>query len=111
MSAIQPCVIGIDVGTSGVRAIAVDRDGNALAMSRHLYTGISSDNVDKQAYRSTTLWWRALELALDAVVSELNDYSVVAVSVDGTSGSLLPIDSQGNPIATPLMYKLIYKSK
>ena len=104
MSAIQPCVIGIDVGTSGVRAIAVDRDGNALAMSRHLYTGISSDNVDKQAYRSTTLWWRALELALDAVVSELNDYSVVAVSVDGTSGSLLPIDSQGNPIATPLMY-------
>lgn len=100
----QACVIGIDVGTSGVRAIAVDHVGNALTMSRHLYTDIASDNKDTQTYRSTTLWWRAVELAIDAVMSELDDYSVVALSVDGTSGSVLPVDAQGTPIATPLMY-------
>jgi sugar (pentulose or hexulose) kinase len=104
MIATQPCVIGIDVGTSGVRAIALDRDGNALTMSRHLYADIASANADTQTYRSTTLWWRAVELAIDAVVSELDDYSVVALSVDGTSGSVLPIDARGTPIAIPLMY-------
>ncbi|MFT4725799.1 MAG: sugar (pentulose or hexulose) kinase [Granulosicoccus sp.] len=104
MSATQPCVLGIDVGTSGVRAIAVDRNGDALTMSRHLYTDIAFDKKDTQTYRSTTLWWQAVELAIDAVMSELNDYSVVALSVDGTSGSVLPIDAQGTPIAIPLMY-------
>ena len=97
------CVLGIDVGTTGVRVVALDRRGVEIAVARTLYTDFdSTDPVD--AYRSTELWWQALRGSARTVVEQLSNHRVVALSVDGTSGSLLPVDQNGDPIALPLMY-------
>lgn len=98
----KACVIGIDVGTSGVRAIAVDLHANQLAMARYLYSDLGAGN--SQDYRSPELWWRSVEKAVEDVVNELSGFDVLAMAVDGTSGSVLPIDKKGSPLAEPLMY-------
>lgn len=102
MSQSNACVIGIDVGTSGVRAVAVDQRGAEVAMARYFYSEI--DPTDSLGYRSTALWWGGVEQSLSDVLDSLGSYEVVAISVDGTSGSVLPIDQAGLPLAVPLMY-------
>jgi len=98
------CVLGVDVGTSGVRVVALNKLGNEIAMSRVSYREISLDINDASSHRSTELWWRVVRLAIKAVVENIPDHDVVAISVDGTSGSVLPIDRNGKPMALPLMY-------
>ncbi|MBX2885423.1 MAG: FGGY-family carbohydrate kinase [Granulosicoccus sp.] len=104
MSSTSACVLGIDVGTSGVRVIAIDRSGRQLAMSKFLYSEVGTGVSVDDAYRSTELWWKGVQRAIKTVVDELAQHVVVALAVDGTSGSMLPIDRTGEPLAEPLMY-------
>ena len=100
----RSCVLGIDVGTSGVRAIAIDSEGCELAVFRTPYTEVNDNESPDNAYRSTDLWWQALRRSVKSVTEQLQNHKVVALSVDGTSGSVLPINRDGEPIAQPLMY-------
>lgn len=90
--------IGIDVGTSGVRAVALGPDGipageAATPMSAH------GDNP-----RAPDVWWSATAAALAMLLAQVDATRVGALAVDGTSGTVLPIDATGRPLAEPLMY-------
>jgi len=95
-------VIGVDVGTSGVRAVALDSANVALAMSRTPYTDF--DLQSSGSYRSPEIWWAAVRRAVRSVVKQLPERKAVALSVDGTSGTVLPIDQHGEPLSEPMMY-------
>jgi len=97
-----PCVIGIDVGTSGVRVIAVAQDHAEIAMSRLRFNELGQEK--KLTAKSPELWWLAVELAIRDILKKIPNYTVVAMAVDGTSGSVLPIDESGVPLSEPLMY-------
>lgn len=87
--------LGIDVGTSGVRAALIDSNDKVLK--------IASSPMDKHGEnrRDPHVWWAATNTALKA----LNiDIPVTAVCVDATSGTVLPIDSEGKPLSDALMY-------
>lgn len=89
-------VIGIDVGTSGVRVIICDEHGEQVSMG-------SSPMPEPRNHPVS--WWQACTIALTAAVSPIKDKSsVVALAVDGTSGTLLAIDERGNPVDDALMY-------
>ncbi len=86
-----------------MRAIALDKCNNDIAVSRTLYT----DFEPKQraaSYRSPEYWWRAVCRSVRSVVQQLPDKNVIAMSVDGTSGSMVPIDKNGEPLSQPMMY-------
>lgn len=92
--------LGIDVGSSGVRIAARGRDGAMLAFSEAamdlpLQSGI-------RLLQDPQLWWRAIERAFSAL--KLDNLNVRAISVDGTSGTILPIDQMGEPTALASMY-------
>lgn len=95
----QACVIGIDVGTSGVRTVVMDRN-NAVVPggSRCLFSELGND------HRSPALWWQGIAQALSQTLKHVAAEQVVAISVDGTSGSVLPIDASGDCLAVPMMY-------
>lgn len=94
--------IGLDLGTSGCRAVAIDDAGEVLAearatlpASRHPESGHSEqDPAD---------WWQAARTVLTDVV-ERCEGAATSLAVDGTSSSLLLCDKNGAPCAPALMY-------
>ncbi|MEQ1951858.1 FGGY-family carbohydrate kinase [Mesorhizobium sp. CN2-181] len=91
-------VVGIDIGTSGARAVALDGSGAVLAQA-------SAKMADHGAnLHEPCNWWRALDAALDGLFAEIDPKRVAALAVDGTSGTMLPIDRFGRPLADALMY-------
>lgn len=90
--------VGIDVGTSGVRAVAMDAAGAVVAEAATPMAAHGSDP------RDPATWWAATTTALAGLLAAVDPGRVRAVAVDGTSGTVLPVDAAGTPLATPLMY-------
>lgn len=93
-----PLAIGIDLGTSGARAVAMTPDFEIVAQGTAKLADFGADPRDPE------IWWQAVEAALGAVLAQVDRAWVHAIAVDGTSGTLLPVDAHGTPLATPLMY-------
>lgn len=94
--------LGIDLGTSGVRACLVDQQGHELAQARTPLTPSTTDDSGR-AEQAPADWWRATLETVDQLPTEhLRDLR--ALSVDGTSGTLLLCDRDGEPLGPAMMY-------
>lgn len=89
--------VGIDIGTSGVRAVAMS-PSFAVEAEAAVATPAGTDIRDAEN------WWRGVEGALDGLFAQVEPRRVAALAVDGTSGTMLPVDGDGRPLAAPLMY-------
>ena len=89
-----PLVLGIDLGTSGVRIAVLEQGGRlrheASTPYRH---GLTNPND----------WCDACQELIQDIPTPLNQ-RLVAVAVDGTSGTLLACDQQGVPLSRALAY-------
>jgi sugar (pentulose or hexulose) kinase len=91
-------VVGIDLGTSGARAVAMAADGAVVASGAAKLSSFSADHRDPIG------WWKSVQAALAEALGGTDRQKVVALSIDGTSGTMLPVDHAGAPLATPMMY-------
>ncbi|MDU6730870.1 MAG: FGGY family carbohydrate kinase, partial [Bradyrhizobium sp.] len=94
--------VGIDVGTSGVRACAVDARGDiqgaaAMALAAPRQSGNALD-------QDPELWWQAATAAISKLGEIIDLGAVARIAIDGTSGTLLLIDADGRPRSPGLMY-------
>lgn len=89
--------LGIDLGTSGVRAAALAADGAPLDMAAFAFP-------DAVAARSPAVWRRGVEACLAELSSRLSFDAVEGIAVDGTSGTVLAVDGAGTPVGDVLMY-------
>ncbi|MER9586613.1 FGGY-family carbohydrate kinase [Mesorhizobium sp. M0276] len=94
----MPLAIGIDIGTSGARAVAMRPD---FSIAGH--SAVPLDRFGPNP-RDPAVWWSTAGAALTELLSGIDRAAVRAIAVDGTSGTLLPIDGAGRPLAEPLMY-------
>ncbi len=105
-SQIPAVVIGFDVGTSGIRALAVTPTGEVLAEaqapivdSRHEGAIHEQDPQD---------WWSGVCKTLNILLAQLKlkttSASVSGIVVASTSGSLLLADRHGNPLQAAILY-------
>ncbi len=90
--------IGIDIGTSGARAVAMTASFDIVAGGSARLDSFSKNHRDPAG------WWSAVQSALTEVLDSIERKHVRAISIDGTSGTVLPVDSSGRPLAEPLMY-------
>ena len=93
-----PLAIGIDIGTSGSRAVAMRPDFSVVASAAAPLERFGANG------RDPAVWWAAVEATLKELLSRIDRNAVRAIAVDGTSGTLLPVDDAGRPLAEPLMY-------
>ena len=101
MSAID-ATCGIDVGTQGVRASLVDRDGRTLGSGA---APITSDHRDGRRHeQDPEQWWTALCGAVREALHNAGDIRVTAVAIDATSGTVLVEHADGSPAGPALMY-------
>ncbi|WP_222182742.1 FGGY-family carbohydrate kinase [Geminicoccus harenae] len=90
--------LGIDIGSSGVRASAVDRDGRLVAEAKAALP--EPDRADGMIRTAAADWWEAVATCLAGIPKE----RVAAVAVDGTSGTLLLCAADGTPLSAARRY-------
>lgn len=103
----MPLYLGIDIGTSGVRASVIDESARPLVSE-----GVGMPAPDRSGGRpeqDPRVWWRATADCIDRASSALSNAKrslaeVEAVAVDGTSGTILLVDAALDPVTQGLMY-------
>jgi xylulokinase len=91
--------VGIDIGTTSVKAVAADADGNVVARARVPHR-IVIPEADKFEHDAGQAWRRGPRKALAALKAE----GVAAVSVTGMVPSLCAVDRKGIPRTPGLIY-------
>ncbi|MGG7565489.1 FGGY-family carbohydrate kinase [Rhodovulum sp. DZ06] len=90
--------LGLDLGTSGARAAAIDARGRVIAETRAAMADHGARRADSAA------WKGAAQAALRAVAAQVDPARIRGVSVDGTSGAVLALDAAGDPLGDGRMY-------
>ncbi|MDY6936855.1 MAG: FGGY-family carbohydrate kinase [Cyanobacteriota bacterium] len=92
--------LGIDFGTSGARAIAIDDIGQIRCEGRYDFETTRHRTADW-----TPTWREALFALLEQICRILpTPQDIARIAIDGTSSTVLLCDETGNPIETPILY-------
>jgi xylulokinase len=102
-------VIGIDVGTGGVRTLAVSAEGDVAAgASVPFDASVLAPQKDRHE-QAPEAWWDALCRATTQLAAKLDAAGIAhgelaGLAVDGTSGTIAALDGSGNPLRPAIMY-------
>jgi sugar (pentulose or hexulose) kinase len=97
------CAIGLDLGTSGVRAAVLDATGRRLAAAAVTLPAplqVPDGGVEQQP----ETWWEAAVSVLRQIAAAAAGCDAAALCVDGTSATLLLCEMDGRPLGPALMY-------
>src|SRR5690349_14241892 len=95
-------VVGIDIGTSGVRAMAVDATGRVRGEAKVALPPPRTEGA--RIFQDPVLWREALFAALGGLGGQVTLEDVAALAVDGTSGTVVAVDAAGEPLGPGLLY-------
>ena len=92
--------VGIDIGTTSVKAVAADESGEILARVQIRHP-LRAPNANVFEHDAGLAWRDGVSAAWAAVSAE---HKVSAVTVAAMVPSLCPVDVEGNPIGPGLLY-------
>ena len=95
-------VLGIDIGTSGVRIAAMNADQRMVALASASMP--APERVEGHTRQDPAIWWEAVQGTLADLGRRIDLGAVQAVAVDGTSGTILPVDEAGRPCGPASLY-------
>lgn len=103
----ETLVLGIDLGTQGVRAMVATLKGEVVAEERESIE--SSFQEGRRFEQNPREWWEKTKRCVTKVLVLLDTLghareSLKALSVTSTSGTVIPVDDSGNPLMNALMY-------
>ncbi len=98
-----PAFLGIDLGTSGCRGVAIDATGDVITWARRPLPP-SRRGPRGEAEQDPADWWQAVLAVLGELAEGCAGHTPVGLAVDGTSASLLLTDAAGNPLSAAWMY-------
>src|SRR5258705_13779177 len=84
-------VVGLDVGTTGVKGIAVAPDGAVAAVAEHGYP-LSTPQAG-WSEQDPEDWWRATKIVLGTLAAELGGASIVGIGLSGQMHGLVALDT------------------
>ena len=96
--------MGIDVGTQGVRAALVSAAGAVLAEAdrRFVLTDASRQEQSPEEWRVET--FAVVDELMQSLAPGFDRDNILAIGVDSTSGTVIPLDEQNKPLHPALMY-------
>jgi xylulokinase len=98
----DPIYLGIDMGSTGCRVVAINNTGEQVAQSAAPFPAAS--RKDNQLTQDPTRWWKALHECLQHLFKEIDPRAVRTFCVDGTSGTVLLTDDKGAPLTPAIVY-------
>jgi D-ribulokinase len=86
--------LGIDFGTSGVRAIAINQSAKTVAQSRYRFDSMPTAPAE---------WQKALWTVIGALDRTVRS-QIARIAINGTSATVLLCDEATRPVTAALMY-------
>ena len=103
-SAAERLTVGIDIGTTAVKAVAVTRAGDVAARVRIPHK-VHADGPNRLEHDALKAWAQGPRKALDAVCADLSaEADVAGVCVAAMVPSLTAVDGRGVPRIPGLLY-------
>ena len=97
--------MGIDVGTQGVRCVVADMMGNINAAHSVPFETLNIASHEGWYEQSPADWVKAAKTAIRACTDQLPfPQAITAISIDGTSGTIVPLDENMQPLTNGIMY-------
>ncbi|OQP66261.1 carbohydrate kinase [Niastella vici] len=100
----SPYFIGIDVGTQGARAVLINSLGEVLGSGEQAFP-LNNQSREEQ---SPEQWWHDCFLCLQQVIAQVKATirlaDIQAISVTSTSGTIIPLDKNNQPLYNAIMY-------
>ena len=90
------CVVGVDIGTTGVKTIALSQDGNVLGQAYHEHHLHSP--YPGWAEESPHDWWKGTVATLQTVLAQIDPGNVLCVGVSGMVPALVLLNERGEPL-------------
>ncbi len=94
--------IGLDFGTTGCRGVALDDAGAVRPLARVAMPEPTRRGAAVE--QAPAIWWEALAEVVAALMAQLDGAPVDGIAIDGTSGTLLLADADGEPLTQALLY-------
>lgn len=96
--------IGIDIGTQGARVVLLNEMGTVYGSQEEEFR-LTDRSREEQ---SPPQWWeacrRCLGTLMRSVKTEIDRQLIKAIAVTSTSGTVIPLDDQNQPLHNALMY-------
>src|SRR4051794_20045534 len=102
-SATSGITVGIDIGTSSVKAVAADDDGNVIRRARVPHT-FAIPTPDRFQHDARVAWFDGPRAALEGLALDEAGVAPQAVSVAAMVPSLTAVDEHEHPIGPGLLY-------
>ena len=95
-------VVGLDLGTGGVRAIAVDLQGQIIVQTTRSYPLLTPQPGWTE--QNSSDWVEASLDALFDVTQQLDGYRAIALGLSGQMHGMVPLDAQGKAIRPAILW-------
>lgn len=96
-------ILGIDVGTSGTKAMLLTTDGEVIAQQKDNYSFETPHPGWAEANAKD--WLNAVTSLIRTLSSHVEDADIVAIGIDGLyGGSGIPVDNKGQAIGPALIW-------
>ena len=95
-------VVGLDLGTGGVRAIAIDLQGQIIAQATRSYPLLTPQPGWTE--QNSSDWVEASLDALFDVTQQLDGYRAIALGLSGQMHGMVPLDAQGKAIRPAILW-------
>jgi len=95
--------LGIDVGTSGIRAIVIDQQQTVQASSMQSMP-VPEQPQENYFEQQPDIWWQTLQSVLTDLNQQFDFKKINSISLDATSGTVLLVNNLGEPVTKGIMY-------
>ena len=101
----EPAMLGVDIGTSGVKGVLVTPKGDVLGTVSCTHTtnmpapGLAEHDPEQ-------MWWSGFVRVVRELISEsgIDPKSIAGVGCSGIGPCLLPVDDSGRPLRQAILY-------
>lgn len=96
-------LIGIDVGTTGTKALLFSQDGQVLG---HAYRGypLHTPQVGYSEQEAEDWWQAVCETVREICTEEQISANVAAISLSSQGGTVVPVDTEGAPLGRAIVW-------
>ncbi|MDR1018239.1 MAG: carbohydrate kinase [Lachnospiraceae bacterium] len=106
MSDEEKYVIGMDIGTTNIKAIIVSGDGNVVAEESRPNKSftLKGTNVEQDA----VLWWDISKDIFNSLIKSVGSSianNIKGISISSHTVSMLPVDENGNPLRNAIIHQ------
>jgi xylulokinase len=100
-------VCGVDIGISRVKVIILRKDGFVAARGEE--TCPAPIAIGRERFQDASIWWEKTTDALKNAITALENSGgmpeeICSICIDATSGTIVPVDENCEPVYTGIMY-------